>query len=226
MDVYVIPLGADRYELFCERSSVSPTGGDAVDPQADGWVGRLRQRFTYMVNEAERPDDGLGASRGGTWDRLQHRLLAWVAERVAEQRLLWNLRRETSVHLVHPHDVSEEKARTLVNRMLRRDHDRHRVWFLVHGVLLVVSGVLAIVPGPNLIAYYFAFRFVGHWLSMRGASQGLHRVAWNADANVRLSDLRRIVHDSAGARETALRALGDDLALPSLAAFVERLALR
>ena len=40
-------------------------------------------------------------------------------------------------------------------------------------VLLIVSGVLALVPGPNVLAYYFAFRVVGHWLSMRGARQGL-----------------------------------------------------
>ena len=55
--------------------------------------------------------------------------------------------------------------------MLRRDHDRHRIWLVVNTVLLVLSAVLALVPGPNLVAYYFAFRVVGHWLSMRGAAR-------------------------------------------------------
>ena len=32
-----------------------------------------------------------------------------------------------------------------------------------------MSGLLFLVPGPNVIAYYFAFRMVGHYFSLRGA---------------------------------------------------------
>src|SRR6187401_490037 len=110
MDVHVIPLGRERYELYCE--SPAPVAPGEAGEESGSWFSRLRQRFTYMVREAETRESG-GADQGvegSWWDRVQARLLAWVAERVAEQRLLWNLRHETGVRLVHPADMTSEQA--------------------------------------------------------------------------------------------------------------------
>jgi len=225
MDVYVIPIGRERYELYCE----SPAPIAAAEPQtSDSWLARLRQRFAYMVREAETREDApsTGPVPGGSWSRLQALLFGWVAKRIAEQRLLWNLRRETGARLVHPQDLAFSEALTLVNGMLRRDHDRHRLWLVVNGVLLLLSAILAIVPGPNLVAYYFAFRVVGHWLSMRGAAQGLQRVNWTGEASARLVDLRTAITLAPGARMAEVQAIGADLGLPFLAPFVERVATR
>ena len=49
------------------------------------------------------------------------------------------------------------------------------------------------VPGPNLIAYYFGFRLVGHYLSRRGAKHGLTEVRWQSCENPQLSRLRRVL---------------------------------
>ncbi len=226
MDVYVIPIGRDRYELYCE--SPAPAAGPEPGETSGNWVSRLRQRFADMVQEAEMNERG-GASQPsgtGSWGRIKGRFLAWVAERIAEQRLLWNLRHEEAVRLAHPADMTFDQALTLVRRMLRRDHDRHRLWLVVNGVLLVLSAVLAIVPGPNLVAYYFAFRVVGHWFSMRGASQGLSHISWTGEASPRLADLRQAVLHDGGLRLVEVEAIGADLGLPSLAAFVERVAPR
>jgi hypothetical protein len=223
MDVYVIPTGRDRYELYCE----SPAPAAPEPAEASGsWFSRLSHRFAYMVHEAETQERGVSSrsSQRGWWDRLNARLMGWVVERIAEQRLLWNLRREEVARLSHPADMSFDQSLTLVKRMLRRDYDRHRLWLGVNGTLLVLSAVLAIVPGPNLVAYYFAFRVVGHWLSMRGASQGLSRITWTGDANVRLVDLRQAILHEASRRRAEVEAVGTDLGLPSLAAFVERVA--
>jgi hypothetical protein len=187
----------------------------------------MRARFAVMVREAEEkkasgideePEDA------SLWARVKQRLMGWIAERVAEQRLLWNLRREHAALLVHPADMTFEQAVTLVNRILRRDHDRHRRWLAVHSVLFVLSGVLFFVPGPNLVAYYFAFRAVGHLLSMRGAAQGLHGIVWAGRASGRLVDLRAATTRPRGPNESELHAIAHDLGLPKLAAFVERLA--
>ena len=39
----------------------------------------------------------------------------------------------------------------------------------------IASGLLIARARANLLAYYFAFRLVGHYLSLRGARQGLER---------------------------------------------------
>ena len=35
-----------------------------------------------------------------------------------------------------------------------------------------------LVPGPNVIGYYFLFRTIGHFLSCRGALRAIERVGW------------------------------------------------
>ena len=89
LEVYIIPVARDRYELYVERRV------HADDGQAPtGLMGRIRARFWSLLRAAEeredRPQDEIDET--GWVARLKAWLLEWVAQRVAEQRLLWNLR--------------------------------------------------------------------------------------------------------------------------------------
>jgi len=225
MDVFVIPIGRDRYELYCEPSGDSD-GADEGIP-ATGLLGRLRQRFSIMLRAAEDRHRRDAAPASRSWfGQLQNRALSWVAQRIAEQRLLWNLRRQTSSIAVHPPDLTFDQVLTLIRRTLQRDYDRHRIWLVIDTLGLVISGPLALVPGPNLVAYYFAFRVVGHWLSMRGAVQGLHRVAWSGRPCPPLTELRDVVLMESAARDARVHDIASRLRLPHLTTFVERVAVR
>jgi len=222
LDVYVIPLGAERYELFCERQAdedppVTDDGGQGV------WA-RLTSRFGVMLRAAEDREEGRGTTEPATgWlGRLQVRMLAWVAERIAEQRLLWRLRGKAHVVAHHPDDVTFDTILPLAHRLLRHDYERHRRWLVVDVVLLVASGVLALVPGPNVLAYFFAFRVVGHWLSMRGASNGLHVAHWRGRPCPPLARLRGVERLDPHARTQRIQAVASELNLERLPRFVER----
>ena len=224
VDVYVVPIGPDRYELYCE---VAHDPALSVDPAPTGFFGRLKHRFSVMLRAAEdRRHDHVEEAAETTWaGRLQNRIMAWVAERVAEQRLLWNLRGEGEALAIHPDDMTFDQAQTLIHRMLQRDYDRHKVWLVVDSLLFIASGVFFFIPGPNLVAYYFGFRLVGHWLSMRGASQGLHRVAWTGRPCPPLTDLRRVAVMPPGERENHVHAIAARLHLQRFSTFFERVAL-
>ena len=152
--------------------------------------------------------------------------MAWVAERIAEQRLLWNLRRETAVVAFHPQDLTFEQTHTLIRRMLQRDYERHRVWLVVDGLLLVGSIALILVPGPNIIGYYFAFRVMGHWLSIRGALQGLRGVMWAGQPCEPLTKLREAALLNGEARDRRVHEIAEQLRLQHLSTFFERVAVR
>jgi hypothetical protein len=227
MEVYVIPIGRDRYELYCE---VTPDPEALAEPGATaGLFGRLRDRFAAMLRAAEekqlRRADPIAEPQSGL-GRFQDRILGWVVQRIAEQRLLWNLRRQAAVTAVHPQDMTFDRVHTLVRRTLQRDYERHRLWLVVDTLGLVVSGPLTVVPGPNVLAYYFAFRVVGHWLSMRGASQGLERVVWSGRPCEVLSELRELSTLEAAAREARLRDIAARLSLPHLSTFFDRVKVR
>jgi len=221
MDVFVIPVGADRYELYCEhRTEIEP---DEDGPPA-GWMARLLRRFGQILRDAEDQEQGvpLRETPRGLAGRLQARLMSWIVERIAEQRLLWNLRTRVAAVAVHPDDVPFEPVLAHVRRMLRRDYERHRFWLVIDAIGLAVTAVFTIIPGPNLLAYYFTFRVGGHWLSMRGALQGQHRVAWTGRPSAPLTSLRDVWSLTPAARRQRVREVADELRLARLPRFVDR----
>ena len=225
MDVFLIPLGRDRTELYCE----SPDEIEELqeDEPQRGWLWRQVARFRAMLAEAEedrrRRERGEPSEATGLWRKL----IGKIAEAVAEQRLLWRLRHESSARLIHPDDLDGARALELARAHFAADYARHRRWAVIDGLLAAVLGPgLFFVPGPNVVAYYFVFRSVGHFFSMRGAAQGLKGVTWQADPSAPLSEVRRALELPDEARRMRLDQIAHALGLEHLASFAERVAPR
>lgn len=226
MVVHVIPIPAGtgvRYELYCPASGSDVD--DAGEPhQAPGLFARWKQRFSTTIRDAEERQNRPSADApAGRVARLQEWMLGWIAERVAEQRLLWSLRSETSVDLAHADDVPFGDVMTMVRQSLQADYDRHRRWLVIDTIGLAISGLLALIPGPNLVAYFFVFRVGGHWFSMRGATQGLSGIAWNSRPEAALRELRAAVLEEPRGHALRIRQLAETLDLPDLPAFISRM---
>jgi hypothetical protein len=224
MDVFLVPVAAQDHELYCE----------VPDPPLDeasagkGWFHSVIDRFREMLAAAERERKARLSGEavdepGGWWARLKARTLRWAAESIAEQRLLWHLRTCKHASLGYPSDLTENAAREAMRSQLSRDYDEHRRWFILDVLGFIGSGLFMLVPGPNVLAYYFAFRLVGHFLSMRGARHGLDVTEWQFCSNDELRDIRPLVHRDAPERDARLRAIQARLRLDHLASFVERM---
>jgi hypothetical protein len=230
MDVFVIPVGRERYELYCE-STLQPV---SEEERRAGFFGRLLHKFHSMLHAAEEQYRRGDATIQSTTlrGRVQDRALAWMAQRIAEQRLLWSLRGETTAVVSHPQDMSFDQVMTLVRGILQHDYDRHRRWMIIDGIAFALSSILLgplflLVPGvANIPAAYFGFRFFGHWLSMRGAAQGLHRVAWTGKPCPPLSELREVAAMPPPARDARVHDIARRLRLQHLSTFFERVTLR
>ena len=228
MDVFLVPLGPERHELYCEPSDDDDeAAGDTAAP-APGFFSRMRRRFTEMMRAAEvaraRRARGEYDPIDTWWERTRARVLAKVADAVAEQRLLWHLRRLDAAHLYHPSDMTGEQALAIMRASMVRDRDRHFRWLVIDTLLMLVFGVgLFFVPGPNVIGYYFAFRVVGHYLSRKGAKQGLDVVTWTTSPCDPLSELRDALRLVPPQRDDRIDAIAERLQLPRLALFVNRI---
>lgn len=229
MDVFLIPLGADRYELYCEAPADEAELDAGESGSQSGFIARLKLRFREMLAAAERdrtrPQSDAEVETGW-FARIKARSLAWVVDAIAEQRLLWHLRKETEVRLFYPEDLSRAEAERISRQSLQRDADRHRNWLIVDALLLLISGLLVLVPGPNIIGYYFAFRVVGHYLSWRGAKQGLHVIQWQYEPCEPLAEVRPALTLAPVQRERRLSDIASRLRLDHLVTFLERIALR
>ena len=229
MDVYLVPLGEARYELYCEVADQAVSDTDAGSA---GIFKRSRRWFRELLaaeqeqRQARRAARTAKQSKRGMARRVRDGLLRWVAEAIAEQRLLWHLRRQHEATLVYPDDLDGTQAMAITRGVLQRDFKRHGFWLIIDGLAALVVGPLALVPGPNLIAYYFLFRMVGHLLSTRGARHGLSRVVWRSSGSSALADLRQTIGLEPRQRARQIRDIASRLRLEHFVTFFERTAIR
>jgi Mitochondrial K+-H+ exchange-related len=223
--VYLVPLGSGRFELYSEPLEDTAAGRPSHERDRF-WrrqAHRLHERWRQAAHaaHAERKAD----ASAGRWARARDWMVRRIAESIAEQRTLWSLRGVTTASFVYPSDLSNASAAAVRERLLTHARRHHGWWLLLNVVGVAVTAILVLLPGPNLIGYYFAFRVIGHYLSWRGARQALDRTAWRASAEPALTELGRLAHLPRDEREERVALLAAGLHLPRLAAFFDRAAV-
>jgi hypothetical protein len=220
--VFLIPVGAARYELYSEAHD--DDAPDAAPHPADPFWRRTLHRIQAQWRETV---DAAGRTRSsaGWFARVRDRAVCRTAETIAEQRTLWSLRHYDAATIVHPTDLSDGDATAVRDRLLAAARRHHGRWLAIDGVLLIVSGIFMLVPGPNVLAYYFAFRVVSHYLSWRGARQALDRTRWQQRSEPALLELGRLASEPRAARAGRVAAIAENKWLPRLAVFFDRTAI-
>lgn len=228
MDVYLVPVGPDRYQLYCESIA---EGAPEMPVEGSGLWRRLSARFTTMLTAIEREHERIERSRAAArlrrrkgWPaRLRMRVVRWLAEKVAEQRLLWHLRTEREVCALHPVGLDNDRAMAIIRGNLSSDFGRHRWWLAANTLAGIGSLALMPLPGPNVIGFYFAFRIVGHFLSVRGARQGLDVVRWRLRESAPLAELAASFRLPPAERRPVVVEVSRQLGLRRLPRFFERM---
>ena len=220
MDVYLVAIGRGAFECYYEAADE-----DEDEEPGEGFFARLRQKFNEQLKEAERARHERIIEQPKTiLGRLHKRSMRWIAERIAEQRLLWHLRKAKAATLHIAEDLPRGQADAIMRSSMKRDADRHRNLLIPHLLALIVSGVVAFVPGPNVLGYLFTFTVVGHFLAWRGAVNALHKVAWTIAPDPALTDLHRAFSLAEDERHRLILDVSERLHLPRLARFVERMS--
>jgi len=224
MDVFLIPTAtAERYELYYEAPEEDVIG----EEQGTGVIARMKRRFAEMLREAEEWRQRRHEARpepATLFARLRRKVMGFVVERIAEQRLLWHMRRHADICARVPADLSEPEADQIVRAILKRDADHHLKWMLIDLLLLILSAPLMVIPGPNVPGFYFTFQVVGHFLSMRGAKLGLTVARWTFKPSEELAELRHALTLAPSQRRRRFRELADRLRLEHLATFLDDVA--
>jgi len=238
MDVFLLSVAPARdgrespFELYCEPPPELETyqGGDA-EPHRAGIVHRLRsipgrfvRGFKQALAEGEaeerRQEAGHPASKEGS--RAGRFIRRKLAAAVAEQRLLWHLRHVTAARLHHAETLTPARAIALATAEFAKDYEKHRLWCGIDAAIVVASAPLALVPGPNVLAYYFIFRSVGHFFSLRGARKGMDASLWTAVPSPPLTELQAVMALTGPERDARVDAIGATLGLERLTAFIRR----
>ena len=222
MDVYLVPISRDSFECYYEAPD-----DEVPEPiEGQGFFGRIKARFQAQLKEAEEARHQTAPEVPKTlFGRLHKRSLRWIAERIAEQRLLWHLRSADAATLYIATDLETVAAENMMRVAMTRDAERHLKLLILHSLLLLLAVPVAIVPGPNVLGYLFTFTVVGHFLSWRGARHGVAGVRWEVKCSDELAALRSALTLEEPARHRTIREVAHRLHMPRLATWVERMAV-
>ena len=132
-----------------ERAVRPPIGGGFK-----GWVARRLAAIRNLEREA--PD----------WVRSP---LDWLRSRLpADERLLMALRTAPAIELIHPSTLPAESALASWTAMLD-NRFRWRLGLLVaYLILLVPTTLLTLLPGPNVLGIWVAYRLIAHAMALLG----------------------------------------------------------
>jgi K+-H+ exchange-related protein len=170
------------------------------------------------------PPADLPREDGGRLARWRARAMRLAMQTIGEHRGLWPLRSVDRVTLVHPAGMTAAEAESIRDRLLARATAHHVWWLAVSGVALVPAALLTLIPGPNVVAYYFVGRGAGHYFSWRGARRA-SAAAWDFRAEPALAELGGLADLPREQRASRVDAIAAHLRLPSLAAFFDRTAV-
>lgn len=219
--VYLVPIGSGRFDLYTEQEERDPL----APREAAGFWSRTIERLHEGWRQMARAATSRQGDRAGRLTRLRDWLVCRIAEAIAEQRTLWSLRTLASATFIYPSDLSETSAAAIRGRVLIRARRHHGWWLLINVVGVALTAVLVLLPGPNLIGYYFLFRVVAHYLSWRGARHALESISWRPIAEPALSELGRLARVARDARAERVAAIASQLRLTRLEAFFDRVAV-
>jgi hypothetical protein len=219
MIVFLVPIGHDRFELYSEVGDEPGAAPTHHDGRFRRWAHTVNVQWHQVVDTARH-----GRSKGRL-ARWRDAIVCRLSETIAEQRTLWALRSRTASMLWYPATITAERARAVLNAALEHARRHHLKWFSIDLALFVASGIFFFIPGPNLIAYYFAFRFIGHLQSWRGAAQGMDSIKWTLEPDAGLAELASLIGVPREARAPRVAAIAAKLNLPRLTAFFDRVAV-
>lgn len=218
--VYLVPAGRARFELYSEAPEEPGEAPSHRDGAFRRWAHGVNVRWHGLTEAARR-----GRPDRSRFVRWRDRFVGRLAEMIAEQRTLWALRGRSSMTMRCPSTLESSQARAILFGLLAHGRRHHLRWFIADLLLFLASGVFFFVPGPNLFAYYLAFRFIGHLQSWRGARRGMEQIAWRFEPDPGLAELASLVDVPREVRAPRVAAIAERLNLPRLTAFFDRVAV-
>lgn len=160
MKVYLLPVEDDEC-LFYSEGPETAGEVEVAAPERDGVRGWAERKYKSLQAVLTESESGVGLRMRRAWE--------WLQKRTApDEPLLRSLRGVGAIEIVHPSSLEEDEACRRWKCYLSSRSRRHTFWLVVNAAFSPVTLLLAPVPGPNIIGYWFVYRAVCHLLARLG----------------------------------------------------------
>ena len=159
LHLYLIPTRSGRSVLFSRSDDLAAIEVESTD--------RVRQFIDWL---SHRPNRVLAWVGRGI--RSLHDYYSKLEDKIDPVERVLKAMASTNRYTVYTHD------RETFRLVLSRQRWKHVFWFsmdfVITGVVIIFTPILAPIPGPNLFLYYPFLRLLSHYRAIRGALWGLN----------------------------------------------------
>jgi hypothetical protein len=197
--IYMLLIDEKRFFFFADDRELDQDDDDrrAAKPRSGvhKWIHDRIAKFETAWQDAD--------SGALYWVRRAWGWLQTLAR--PDEPMLARLRSARRIKLHHPAARTEDDVLAKWRKYLSGQWRRHCFWLSFNAVIAPISVILAPLPGPNLIGYWFAYRAVHHVIVVWGISRVQRNLIPTELHSLEALD-RPIEHDGEGnARHAAMQ---------------------
>jgi hypothetical protein len=161
--IYLLLIDSARFFFYSDESETidDEAEGDRSITSHAGVRGWLCARYERFKAAWEHADAGALLWMRRTWDWLH----SWSHPDEAMLARMWSARQ---IDLHYPAGRRGDQVLVIWHDYLRQQLVRHTVWLSINSFIAPVTVLFAILPGPNLIGYWFAYRAIHHLVVVWG----------------------------------------------------------
>lgn len=160
MKVFLLRQNQDQ-SVFYAEPEVSDQSPEAVDEQESGVLALLGKKYNDLQRTLRESEGGIGLRMRRIWE--------WLHRRTSpDETLIRSLRGASAIHLYHPSELDSAQARAEWESYLRRRRRYFTLWLIVNALITPLTLLMAPIPGPNIIGYWFTYRAICHALALLG----------------------------------------------------------
>jgi hypothetical protein len=163
--IYLLSIDNRRFFFYADESDASGEDCDGAGSSAATGTGRgrwIHGRLERLKAVWEHPESRVICWTHQVWDWLH----SWAHP---DESMLARLRSAHRIDLHHPAGRPAEQVRALWRAYLNHRWWRHLFWLGTNGLAAIPGmAILWVLPGPNVLGYWFAYRTVHHGLIVWG----------------------------------------------------------
>jgi hypothetical protein len=162
--IYLLSIDQRRCFFYADESEAAreaDDGAGSTGEASSGLWGRLHDRYDQLKSAWEHSESRVARWTRRTWDWLH-------SYSHPDESMLVRLRSTHRIDLHYPASRSGDEVRALWGDYLNHRWWRHLLWLSVNSVIAPFTVLFAILPGPNVIGYWFAYRAIHHALIVWG----------------------------------------------------------
>ncbi len=162
--IYLLLIDREQFFFYSDESDAThepQAGGDSALKALAGSAGWLHEQLDKFKKSWHEAESGVTHWLRRCWDWLH----SWSHP---DEWMLSQLRSAKLIELYHPASRTDDEVLAIWQNYVLRQRNRHLVWLTINGVVAPFTVLFAILPGPNIIGYWFLYRAVHHLLVVWG----------------------------------------------------------